>query len=104
MEQNNFILLPSVSTNELDMSNLPEIKVFAGENSQYIAESIAIELSESHEELSYKQICEIINNCIKDMIANAEEHIEGIQYHELYDQFVSFSEKSRNKEKENANE
>ena len=44
MEQNNFILLPSVSTNELDMSNLPEIKVFAGENSQYIAESIASSL------------------------------------------------------------
>ena len=69
-----------------------------------IAESIAIELSESYEELSYKQICEIINNCIKDMIANAEEYIEGIQDHELYDQFVSFREKSRNKEKENANE
>ena len=44
MVQNNFILLPSVSTNELDMSNLPEIKVFAGENSQYIAESIASSL------------------------------------------------------------
>ena len=36
--------MPSVSTNELDMSNLPEIKVFAGENSQYIAESIASSL------------------------------------------------------------
>lgn len=38
------------------MSNLPEIKVFAGENSQYIAESIASSLGL---ELGKKNVYEI---------------------------------------------
>ena len=51
---------------------------------------------------SYKEICRIINENIEDFIYNAEEYIDDIQRHDLYDQFVEFRDKI--KEKENVNE
>ena len=69
-----------------------------------IAESLTFIFAELYEAPSYKEICAIINNNIEDFIDNAEEYIDDIQKHDLYDQFVDFRDKINNKEKENVNE
>lgn len=69
-----------------------------------IADTLVSEISESYEELSYKQLCMIINNCIIDWIKNAEEYIDDVKEFELYDMFVEARNKWKNKQKENANE
>ena len=67
-----------------------------------IAESLTFIFAELYEAPSYKEICRIINENIEDFIYNAEEYIDDIQRHDLYDQFVEFRDKI--KEKENVNE
>lgn len=69
-----------------------------------IAESLTFIFAELYEAPSYKEICAIINNNIEDFIDNAEEYIDDIRKHDLYDQFVDFRDKINNKEKENVNE
>lgn len=69
-----------------------------------IADTLVSEISESYEELSYKQLCGIINNCIIDWVENVEEYIDDIQERELYDMFVTAREEWKNGKKENANE
>lgn len=69
-----------------------------------IADDLVSKISESYEELSYKQLCEIINNCIVDWIENAESYMDDIQEREFYDMFLSAREEWKNKKKENANE
>lgn len=69
-----------------------------------IAETLTFIFAEYYEAPSYKEICEIINDNIEDFINNVEEYIDDIQEHELYDQFVEYRNKIKNKEKENANE
>ena len=69
-----------------------------------IAESLTFIFAELYEAPSYKEICAIINDNIENFIDNAEEYIDDIQKHDLYDQFVDFRDKINNKEKENVNE
>ena len=69
-----------------------------------IAQALVEEISESYEELSYKQICEIINNCIINWVENAEEYIDDIKEIELYDMFVEARDNWKKDKKENANE
>ena len=68
-----------------------------------IAQALVEEISESYEELSYKQICEIINNCIINWVENAEEYIDDIKEIELYDMFVEARDNWKKDKKENAN-
>ena len=67
-----------------------------------IAESLTFIFAELYEAPSYKEICRIMNENIEDFIYNAEEYIDDIQRHDLYDQFVEFRDKIQ--EKENVNE
>ena len=69
-----------------------------------IAETLTLIFEELYEAPSYKDICITINQNIKDFIENAEEYVEDIQNHELYEQFVSFRNSIKNEEKENVNE
>lgn len=71
-----------------------------------IAESITFAFAELYEAPSYKVMCAIINSTIEDFIENAEEYVDDVKEHDLYDQFVSYREQSRKRkqEKENANE
>ena len=55
-----------------------------------IAESLTFIFAELYEAPSYKEICITINENIIDFVENAEEYVEDIQNHELYEQFVSF--------------
>ena len=69
-----------------------------------IAETLTLIFEELYEAPSYKDICITINENIKDFVENAEEYVEDIQNHELYEQFVSFRKSIKNEEKENDNE
>ena len=69
-----------------------------------IVESLTFILAELYEVPSYKEICKIINDNIIDFIENAEDYIEDIENHELYEQFVSFRNSIKKTEKENVNE
>ena len=69
-----------------------------------IAETLTLIFEELYEAPSYKDICIIINENIKDFVENAEEYVEDIQNHELYEQFVSFRNSIKNEERENINE
>ena len=62
-----------------------------------IAESLTFIFAELYEAPSYKEICRIINENIEDFIYNAEEYIDDIQRHDLYDQFVEFRDKIKEK-------
>ena len=69
-----------------------------------IAESLTFIFAELYEAPSYKEICAIINDNIENFIDNAEEYIDDIQKHDLYDQFVNFRDQINSKEKENVND
>lgn len=69
-----------------------------------LADNLTVEISESYEELSYKQLCGMINEAIEDMIDNVEEYIEDIEKHEYYDDFTDLREIWRDNKKEKANE
>lgn len=69
-----------------------------------IADTLVMEISQSYEELSYKKLCNIINNCIIDWVENVEEYIDDIQEKELYEMFVKAREEWRKNKKENVNE
>lgn len=69
-----------------------------------IAETLTSIFEEFYEAPSYKDICIIINENIKDFVENAEEYIEDIQNHELYEQFTRFRNTIKKEEKENVNE
>ena len=62
-----------------------------------------VDLEEEIAETLTLIICITINENIKDFIENAEEYVEDIQNHELYEQFVSFRNSIKNEEKENVN-
>lgn len=68
-----------------------------------IAENLTFYFAELYEEPNYKEICNAINGTIEDFIENAEEYIDGVKEHDLYDAFASYREQSK-KEKENINE
>lgn len=61
-----------------------------------IVDELVTELSESYE-LNYQQICSAINNCIIDLVDNAEEYLEDIKECELYEDFVEYREEWRKK-------
>ncbi len=71
-----------------------------------ISESLTFIFAELYEAPNYKEICTIINDTIEDFVENAEEYVDDVKEHDLYDQFVSYREQSikRKKEQENANE
>ena len=54
-----------------------------------IAESLTFIFAELYEAPSYKEICKIMNENIMDFVENAEDYIDDIENHELYEQFVS---------------
>lgn len=71
-----------------------------------IAESLTFSFAELYEAPSYKEICTTINDSIEDFVEHAEEYMDDVKEHDLYDEFVSFREESRKRKqaKENANE
>jgi hypothetical protein len=87
-----------------DIPELFESIYFLIDIEEEIAEELVCEISESYEELSYKQLCEIINGCIIHWVENVEEYIDDIQERDLYEVFVSTREKWKNNKKENAHE
>lgn len=87
-----------------DMPELYNSLYYMIDLEDFIVDNLITELSESYEELSYKEICRIINNCIAEVVNNAEEYIDDIEEKELYEDFCEVREKWREKAKENANE
>lgn len=89
-----------------DMPAMSENLYYMVDLEDEIAESITFAFAELYEAPNYKEICTTINNTIEDFIENAEEYIDDIKEHDLYEQFVSFREQSRKRkeEQENANE
>lgn len=78
-----------------DMPVLYENLYYMVDMEDEIAESLTYIFAELYEEPNYQSICKIINKNIEEFIDNAEEYIEDIQEHELYDQFVSLREKRK---------
>lgn len=87
-----------------DIPELYENLYFMIDIEDDIIDNLVTELSDSYDELSYKQICGVINNCIADMVDNVEEYVDDIQEKELYDEFVQFRDEWRKTKKEYANE
>lgn len=87
-----------------DIPKLYENLYYMIDMEEEIAESLTFIFAELYNAPSYKEICAIINNNIEDFIDNAEEYIDDIQKHDLYDQFVNFRDQINSKEKENVNE
>lgn len=87
-----------------DIPKLYENLYYMIDMEEEIAESLTFIFAELYNAPSYKEICAIINNNIEDFIDNAEEYIDDIQKHDLYDQFVNFRDQINSKEKENVND
>ena len=104
------LLLKMLSTEEIKhcfKQEIPEMSrnlYYMVDLEEEIAETLTLIFEELYETPSYKDICITINENIKDFVENAEEYVDDIQNHELYEQFVSFRKSIKNEEKENVNE
>jgi len=69
-----------------------------------VIDAIFLEICESYEPLTYKQLCGIINNCIINIVNDVEEFDDEIEEHDFYEEFVDARNKANERREAKENE